>query len=161
MFPIPWNKAFRKKDGTIVNIVDAMSGGGGGSDLPSHTVADAGKVLTVADDGSLEWDVRGEGGGGAILGYVESFPSGGAHTFTDTITITETGNYLIVVGGYLTTATVKINDVTQSNNFDDSNMYCHYYYAESKELSQGDVIDISLSSSGKTMFIANIVKLAN
>lgn len=30
MFPIPWNRAFRKKDGTIVDIADAMSGGGGG-----------------------------------------------------------------------------------------------------------------------------------
>lgn len=33
MFPIPWNKAYRKKDGTIVNIDDAMGGGGGGSEF--------------------------------------------------------------------------------------------------------------------------------
>ena len=63
MFPIPWNKAFRKKDGTVVNIADAMSGGGGGSDLPPHSSADAGKILTVADDGTLEWDEAGSGGG--------------------------------------------------------------------------------------------------
>ena len=55
MFPIPWNKAFRKKDGTIVNIADAMSGGGGGSDLPPHSAADAGKVLGVLEDGTLGW----------------------------------------------------------------------------------------------------------
>ena len=55
MFPIPWNRAFRKKDGSLVNIADAMSGGGGGSELPEHSAADAGKVLKVADDGSLEW----------------------------------------------------------------------------------------------------------
>ena len=69
MFPIPWNKAFRKKDGTVVNIVDAMSGGGGGSDLPPHSSSDAGKVLTVADDGTLEWDESGSGGGEYLLAY--------------------------------------------------------------------------------------------
>lgn len=31
--------------------------------VPAHTVAEAGKVLTVADDGSLEWDIGGAGGG--------------------------------------------------------------------------------------------------
>lgn len=62
MFPIPWNKAFRKKDGTIVNIADAMGGGGGGSDLPPHSVEDAGKVLGVLEDGTLGW-ITVSGGG--------------------------------------------------------------------------------------------------
>lgn len=69
MFPIPWNKAFRKEDGTVVNIADAISGGGGGSDLPPHSSTDAGKVLTVADDGTLEWDEAGSGGGEYLLAY--------------------------------------------------------------------------------------------
>lgn len=69
MFPIPWNKEYRKKDGTLVNIADAMSGGGGGSDLPPHSSSDAGKVLTVGDDGTLEWDTRGSGGGDSFLSY--------------------------------------------------------------------------------------------
>lgn len=69
MFPIPWNKTFRKKDGTLVNIADAMSGGGGGSDLPPHSSTDAGKVLTVGEDGTLEWDTSGSGGGDAFLSY--------------------------------------------------------------------------------------------
>lgn len=30
MFPIPWNKAYRKKDGTLVNMEDLSEGGGGG-----------------------------------------------------------------------------------------------------------------------------------
>lgn len=30
MFPISWNNLFRKKDGSLVNMEDAMSGGGGG-----------------------------------------------------------------------------------------------------------------------------------
>lgn len=90
MFPIPWNKAYRKKDGSLVNIDDAMGGDyslptassntkGGikvGSGLsinnevlsadaqvPAHTSSEAGKVLTVANDGTLEWDVGGAGGG--------------------------------------------------------------------------------------------------
>lgn len=54
MFPIPWNKAFRKKDGTLVNMEDATGGGSGGN-LPEHTVEDAGKVLGVTNDGSLAW----------------------------------------------------------------------------------------------------------
>ena len=54
MFPIPWNKAFRKKDGTLVNMED-MGGGGGGSDIPEHSVADAGKVLGVDENGDLAW----------------------------------------------------------------------------------------------------------
>lgn len=52
MFPIPWNKAFRKKDGTLVNMEDI---GGGGGELPPHTAEDAGKVLGVDDEGFLEW----------------------------------------------------------------------------------------------------------
>lgn len=67
MFPIPWNKEYRKKDGTLVKISDAISGGGGGSDLPPHSSTDAGKVLTVGEDGNLEWDTRGSGGGDAFL----------------------------------------------------------------------------------------------
>lgn len=53
MFPIPWNRAFRKKDGTLVNMEDM--GGGGSSDIPEYSEADAGKVLAVNDSGELEW----------------------------------------------------------------------------------------------------------
>ena len=54
MFPIKWNDAFRKKDGTLVNMED-MGGGGGGSELPPHSIADAGKVLGVDESGNLAW----------------------------------------------------------------------------------------------------------
>ena len=54
MRPIPWNKAFRKKDGSLVNMEDI--GGGGGSNLPEHSAADAGKVLEVNNEGNLVWD---------------------------------------------------------------------------------------------------------
>lgn len=55
MRPIPWNKAFRKKDGSLVNMED-IGGGGGGSELPEHSAADAGKVLGVNDEGNLVWE---------------------------------------------------------------------------------------------------------
>lgn len=61
MFPLRWNFPFRKKDGTMVNLEDAMSGGGGSS-LPSYTSADAGKVLGVTNEGTLAW-VNVSGGG--------------------------------------------------------------------------------------------------
>lgn len=54
MFPISWNKAFRNKDGTLVNMED-VTGGGGGSELPEHSSSDAGKVLGVDSEGLLEW----------------------------------------------------------------------------------------------------------
>lgn len=53
MFPIPWNRAFRKKDGTLVNMEDLA--GGGSSELPEHSASDAGKLLGIADDNSLAW----------------------------------------------------------------------------------------------------------
>lgn len=55
MFPIPWNFPFRKKNGDLSTIGDVIGGGGGGSDLPPHSASDAGKLLGVKLDGSLEW----------------------------------------------------------------------------------------------------------
>lgn len=54
MFPIPWNKSYRKKDGTLVNMED-VTGGGGSSELPSYSAEDAGKVLGVTEEGQLAW----------------------------------------------------------------------------------------------------------
>ncbi len=61
MFPLRWNFPFRKKDGSMVNLEDAMGGGGGGG-LPSYTSADAGKVLGVTDQGTLAWVTVSSGG---------------------------------------------------------------------------------------------------
>ena len=82
MFPIPWNKAYRKKDGSLVNIDDAMGGdyslptasadtkGGvkigtgltmtgeslsADSQLPEYSSTEAGKVLGVDENGELAW----------------------------------------------------------------------------------------------------------
>lgn len=53
MFPIPWNFPFRKKNGDMSTIGDVI--GGEGSELPPHSASDAGKLLGVKLDGSLEW----------------------------------------------------------------------------------------------------------
>ena len=61
MFPIPWNFPFRKKNGDVTTISDVI-GGGGGSELPAHTVADAGKVLMVDSANKLVWGTVSSGG---------------------------------------------------------------------------------------------------
>lgn len=52
MFPIPWNFPFRKKNGNLVNIGDAIDDG---TELPEHGTSEAGKVLSVDASGDLEW----------------------------------------------------------------------------------------------------------
>ena len=66
MFPIKSSDAYIKENGersTIGTELDNGGGGGGGSDLPEYGISDAGKVLTVGEDGELEWDTKGGGGG--------------------------------------------------------------------------------------------------
>lgn len=75
MFPIPWNKLFRKKDGSITTLDDAISsggGGGGGYTLPPATESTLGGIkvgsgLSVESDGTLSTS----GGSGSGLSYVE------------------------------------------------------------------------------------------
>lgn len=118
MFPIPFNFPFRKNDGAITTIGDAISSGGGGGyvlptasasvkggvkvgagltmdgevlkntnptpptpELPTYSSALAGKVLTVGDDGSLEWDEKGSGGGNELAKW--DFTKYGTRDITD------------------------------------------------------------------------------
>lgn len=57
MFPLNWNDPVIKKDGSRTTLADYAGGGGGGgsSELPAHTIADAGKVLMVDDTNTLVW----------------------------------------------------------------------------------------------------------
>lgn len=52
MFPIPWNFPLRKKNGNLVNIGDAIDAG---TEIPEHTSSDEGKLLSVDENGDLEW----------------------------------------------------------------------------------------------------------
>lgn len=70
MFPIKSSDAYIKENGkrsTIGAELGTGGGGGGGSDLPEYSISDAGKVLTVGDDGELEWHETG-GAGGVYVG---------------------------------------------------------------------------------------------
>ena len=75
MFPIPWNKLFRKKDGTITTIDEAISsggGGGGGYTLPTASTNTKGGIKIgngLIMDGEV-LNVDG-GGGGSSLSYVD------------------------------------------------------------------------------------------
>ena len=73
MFPISWSTIFRKKDGSLVNMEDAISsGGGGGYTLPTATASRLGGVkigsgVSVEDDGTIS--VSGGGGGSSLHLY--------------------------------------------------------------------------------------------
>lgn len=70
MFPLKANDPYIKATGERSTLGSVV--GGGGSDtpeLPDYGIADAGKVLTVGEDGSLEWDESGAGGGEYLLKY--------------------------------------------------------------------------------------------
>ena len=99
MFPIPFNFPFRKKDGSITTMDDAISSGGGSYTLPtasanvkggvkigngltmtgevlsaneqvpSYSESESGKVLTVNASGELEWDTSGSGGGDSMMSW--------------------------------------------------------------------------------------------
>lgn len=54
MFPKKDSDAYIKSTGER-STLGQMIGSGGGSDLPPHSAADAGKVLAVTDTGALAW----------------------------------------------------------------------------------------------------------
>ena len=55
MFPLNSNMPYIKDNGERDKLGNVV-GSGGGSELPAHTVADAGKVLTVGSDNKLVWN---------------------------------------------------------------------------------------------------------
>lgn len=71
MRPIPWNKAFRKKDGTLVNMEDI--GGGGGSYTPDYE--NNVLIVGVVDDWKYYIPMSKEYVGDDIVGYeIETSP---------------------------------------------------------------------------------------
>ena len=55
-FPLNSNDPYIKDTGERSTLGAVIgSGGGGSSELPEYSIADAGKVLTVDDSGDLEW----------------------------------------------------------------------------------------------------------
>lgn len=69
MFPLNSNTPYIKDTGERARLGQIVGGGADTPELPDYSVSDAGKVLTVGEDGSLEWDTKGSGGGDAFLSY--------------------------------------------------------------------------------------------
>lgn len=68
MFPLNSNTPYVKDTGERARLGQIV-GGSDTQELPDYGIADAGKVLTVGEDGSLEWNEKGAGGGDAFLNY--------------------------------------------------------------------------------------------
>ena len=77
MFPIPFNFPFRKNDGTITTIDDAISsGGGGGYTLPTASASVKGGVK-VGDGLTMDGEVLKTTGGGYTLPTASADIKGG------------------------------------------------------------------------------------
>lgn len=66
MFPLNNNDEYIDSTGKRSKLGDAMSSGE--SNIPEYSESDAGKVLTVGEDGELIWDNTGSGGGSPYIG---------------------------------------------------------------------------------------------
>ncbi len=67
MFPINWNDAFRKKDGTLVNMEDMGGGGGGGSFTPDYENEEL--IIGTVDDWQYYIPMSKRYAGSGIWGY--------------------------------------------------------------------------------------------
>lgn len=72
MFPLNSNMPYIKDNGERDKLGNVIrEGGGGSSDLPEYDIGDAGKALTVGEDGELEWGtIDGFGNFGVYAPYV-------------------------------------------------------------------------------------------
>lgn len=89
-----------------VNVLLENAGGGGGGELPTPTVADAGSVVVVDDEGKY---ALGEAGGGGVL-------------FVDTTTGTLDKTFLEIKTAFLN-GTIIYGTYTQTGDSGDSILY--------------------------------------
>ena len=157
-FPLNNNDPYIKSTGER-STLGAELAKGGTSELPEYGLVDAGKVLTVGDDGKLEWDTKGTGGG-IIESHYEAYTSSSTQTRTyeKTVIIPEDGYYLICIGTYVDNFSLKINDVAESETGTISQDFVHTYFNAAKQLHKDDEVAISLTSSGRAVFTSIIVK---
>lgn len=67
MFPLNYNQVYIKSTGERTTLGKAIDDGGGSSEIPEYSTANAGQVLTVDDSGDLKWAEVTSGSG-----YVKS-----------------------------------------------------------------------------------------
>ena len=106
MFPLKANDPYIKETGERSTLGKVVGGGSDTPELPDYSIADAGKVLKVGDDGTLEWDENGAGGGDAFLSY--DFTKYGERTVS--------GVSFSSSGALFTTANANINTAITSND---------------------------------------------
>lgn len=72
-FPLNSNDPYIKDTGERTTLGAALgSGGGGSSELPEYGIADAGKVLTVDNEGDLTWSTPAASGNRYVNTNVDS-----------------------------------------------------------------------------------------
>lgn len=80
------------------DIEKLKAGGGGGSDVPSPSVEDAGKVIVVGEDGKYE---LGEGGtgGGVLTVHLDDGTGTFDKTYKEIVDALESNKYVQVING--------------------------------------------------------------
>lgn len=83
MFPLNSNQAYIKETGERSTLGAMIGSGGGSSELPEYSAANAGQVLTVNDDGELAWgEVKGGGYVKANIAILTTTPTPNAQEVT-------------------------------------------------------------------------------
>lgn len=128
MFPIPWNFPLRKKNGKLVNIGDAIDEG---TEIPEHGEGDAGKVLSVDENGGLKWSdyvnseiqtltnkLSDEAATRSVMGAKNLLPniaSSGSYASSGTVTKNANGS-LTINGTFDEVTTINIDYLNDLSN---------------------------------------------
>ena len=139
---------------------------------PSGTIIEA---LSVTENGRytapagrayspVNVNVSGGGGGGGASVLLNDFEyataSGSASvSYSETVNITEGGNYIINLCGALDSASVYINGTEQSMDVHIGSFYT-YGYSHIVTLSAGDTVTLNAESTGRYMLLAQVIKTA-
>lgn len=83
MFPIPWNKLFRKKDGSITTLDDAISSGGGEPYTLPTASAEVKGGIKIGSGLAMEGEVLSTTGGGSK--YLHAIHWSGTYNITTII----------------------------------------------------------------------------
>lgn len=108
MFPLNSNTPYVKDTGERARLGQIL-GGSDTPELPDYGIADAGKVLTVGEDGSLEWDTSGSGGGDSFLSY--DFTKFGTRTGVHNVNFSSEGATFTNTSAYIPLS-ISVNDIT-------------------------------------------------
>lgn len=191
MFPIPFNFPFIQKNGKRTSIGAAIEAAGssyslptastttkGGvkignnltmdgeklnaiAQVPSHTIAEAGKVLTVGDDGSLEWDEKGAAGG-KVFTYSKNEIGGAAYNvINEHIYIPDAGKYKIscAVWGAGSTRYMSIIGGSTPTYASLDNCITYYFEADLPANAHINIVCSSTSTATPYGYILDVIEV--